>query len=579
MPLHLPIGIDDFRILRERKLEYVDKSHLISELIDNPGLLAILFPRPRRFGKTLNLSMLRYFFEKRDENLWHLFEGLHIERAGDSYKKHFARYPLIYISFKGIKATSLEVCQASIRDVIWSVYNDHIQLLEHPALNAQEKAKFLSIWQGQASDSIYRGSLLFLCDCLYKVHRERSVILMDEYDAPIHSAFMQGFDRPVLNFFRDFFELSFKGNAHLHLAVITGILRIAKESVFSGLNNLSVFSVLSTRFNTCFGFSEDEVQALLKKANILQHFNSVRAYYNGYSFGGRAIYNPWSILKFLDDEQHRFIPHWLGTSSNDLARDVLQTHASALKDDMETLLLGGTIEKVIDENVSLEDLKTYPGALWSLLVFTGYLKAWYEPIDPHQWNPPAKLAIPNGEIFEIYRSTFKAWLERSLQDQGGSLDTLLKALLSGNAPQVEQQLQHYATHLLSYHDTAHAAVLPERFYHGLLLGLLASLEPNYKVRSNRESGEGRPDILILPTHSSQSGAVIELKIMPRAKSKATEKPYKIPAAVTKILNAALAQAQTKDYAAEIHAAKGKAAHVFAIAFNGKYVWVKAQSST
>lgn len=403
------------------------------------------------------------------------------------------------------------------------------------------------------------------------------IILLDEYDAPIHSAFLNGFFRPMLDFFRDFFELSLKGNPFLHLAVITGVLRVAKESIFSGLNNLGVFSVLSSKFRDAFGFGEDEVAALFEQAGIRHRLDEARAYYNGYSFGGHAIYNPWSILKFLEDGEHRLIPHWLGTSSNDLTREVLETHAQAVKDDLEILLAGGSIEKAADEYVSLEDIRTNPNSLWSLLAFTGYLKAWYAPESSLQWNPPVQLAIPNAEIFEIYRSTFRAWLDRSLQAQGGSIDRLLRALLSGNAQLLEEQLQHYARQLLSYHDTAYSLVQPERFYHGLLLGLLASLEPIFKVRSNRESGAGRPDILILPTRDAQPGAVLELKVVSRGKSRALLKPAKIPAATDKILKAALEQISTKHYAEELKAAHASPIHLFAVAFDGKYVWVKGQT--
>lgn len=574
MPMKIPIGVDDFRKLREQGLEYVDKSHLISELIDQEGATVILLPRPRRFGKTLNLSMLRYFFEQRDENLWHLFEGLSIEHAGERYKKHFASYPVISISLKGVKTDNAETCQTGIRTALRTLYSERAWLLEHPALSEWDKQRMRAMLEGQANETEYRNALLFLCQCLHKAHKKDVIVLMDEYDAPIHAAFVEGFYRPVIDFFRDFFELTFKGNPYLHKGVITGILRVAKESVFSGLNNLAVYSLLSKPFCSCFGFTESEVQALLAKAGALPLLESVRAYYNGYRFGDREIYNPWSVLNFLCDEQKRLIPHWLGTSSNDLVKEMLQTHAFSVKEDLETLLAGGTIDKKIDENVSLSDLKGDARALWGLLVLTGYLKAWYEGVEAGKPPPPAKLAIPNGEIFEIYRSTFEAFVDNALRPGGSSLDALLKALLLGNAEQVQMHLAHYAKHLLSYHDTAQLDFQPERFYHGLLLGLLASLEPAYQVRSNRESGEGRPDISITPREAGKPGVVIELKIVPPVKSKAK---HKQPAVVDKLLKAALAQAQEKAYGAEMLSAGASVVRTLAVVFDGKQVWVRAQT--
>lgn len=575
MRLHVPIGIDDFRMLRERRLEYIDKSHLISELIDNPGLLVLLFPRPRRFGKTLNLTMLRYFFEKRGENLWPLFEGLHIARAGEAYTQHFGRYPLIYLTLKDAKFPHYEQTWGYIKNLLQEMYNEHRWLLEHPSLDPLEKSRFEQILDGSAPQQSYADALRLLTAYLHKATGERAVVLIDEYDAPVHVAYINGYSREILDFLRIFLGAGLEGNTHIFLAVITGILRVAKESIFSGLNNLGVYSVLSPRFRTCFGFSEEEVRALLEKSGDLARLDSVRAYYNGYSFGGQAMYNPWSILNFVHSEQRQIAPYWLGTSSNDLAREVLQTHAFAVKDDIETLLLGGTLEKQIDENVPLDDLKTNPNSVWSLLVFTGYLKAWYEHHETGDWNPPAKLAIPNGEIFCIYRSTFKNWLDQSFKVQGGSLDTFLNALLCGKAELVQEQLQYYASHLVSFHDAAHAKNIPERFYHGLLLGLLAALEPDYKVRSNRESGKGRPDILILPTKNTQAGAVLEIKMAPPPKSKSKNLGKK-PAAVEKLLNEALKQMDQQAYTAELKGAM--AIYRYAVVFDGKQVWVKAQDS-
>jgi Predicted AAA-ATPase len=264
----IPIGIDDFRKLRERGLEYVDKTHLIREIVDPSGVAVALLPRPRRFGKSLNLSMLRWFFEKRDEDLWHLFDGLHIARAGEAYRAHFQRYPVVHLSFKATRADRFEVCQGSIRLMIRELYHQHAALLERGSLDEWERAELLAVLNGSADEAVYRRSLLNLTAILHRAHGERVVVLIDEYDAPIHAGWAHGYYGDIVDFFRGFFEAGLKDNPHLHQGVLTGILRIAKESIFSGLNNLAVYTLLEEELNTCFGFTEAEVAGLLEKAGV-----------------------------------------------------------------------------------------------------------------------------------------------------------------------------------------------------------------------------------------------------------------------------------------------------------------------
>jgi Predicted AAA-ATPase/PD-(D/E)XK nuclease superfamily len=554
----IAIGIDDFRKLREQGLEYVDKSHLIREVLDQSAE-AILLPRPRRFGKTLNLSMLRYFFAKRDEDLSPLFADLSIWQAGDAYRAHFQRYPVVFLTFKDVKAERWDLAWAAIQRKIAALFNEHRDLLTDGHLSEREARDFQAVLDGTAGRAVHESALLDLCSALHRRHGERVVILIDEYDEPIHMGHVRGYATEVVAFFRAFLGAGLKGNIHLQRAVLTGILRVAKESIFSGLNNLAVYSLLRPEFATCFGFTEPEVARLLAEAGSADLLDSVRSYYNGYVFGGTSVYNPWSILNFIASRDKLLRAYWVSTSSNDLIRDTLQRHALRIEPAIEALLEGGSIEQRLDENVALDDLGKRESALWSLLVLAGYLRA--EPADGVPGEvPPYRLSIPNREVREVYTSTFQDWLAQRLGDTGDVAE-LTRALLEGDAEALEEQLQAFTTNLLSYHDTR---LRPEQVYHAFVIGLLATLEPDYRVRSNRESGTGRPDVIILPTRPGRPGVILELKVAKPGK--------KTP---EKALAEGLEQIRTNDYGAELRAVGANPVHAFAVAFDGKSVSVRA----
>jgi len=561
MTLLIPIGISDFRELRERGLEYVDKSHLITELLDQPGIQVALLPRPRRFGKTLNLSMLRYFFEKRDEDLSHLFEDLAVWQAGEAYRAHFQRYPVVFLTFRDIKSSRFEECWADLKKKIEVLFREHEPLLDAGALGEGEARDFRAILDGKAEPVLYRRALGDLTKYLHRATGEKVIVLIDEYDEPIHAGHVYGYAKEVLEFFRSFLTAGLKDNPHLSRGVVTGILRIARESIFSGLNNLAVCSLLMPAFSTCFGFTEPEVTALLEKAGQGAQMDAVRAWYNGYSFGGEVIYNPWSVLNFLQRGGEPK-PYWLSTSSNDLIRQLLQGRAAKLEPIFEAMLEGGGIERILDENVVLDQLARSDDALWSLLVFSGYLKA------EARWRGAGEqeahfLTIPNREVRLLYTGTFRDWLRDRVESRGGDIERMLDALLAGDAAVVEKQLQLFATDVLSYHD---ATLLdPEQVYQAFVLGLLAAYESRgYRVRSNRESGEGRPDVLIIPKEAGKPGVVLELKVV--------GEKVRTP---DKALAAALSQVEKNDYAAELRAVGAAPIRVLAVAFNGKRVWVRA----
>jgi hypothetical protein len=424
--VRVPIGIDDFGKLRERGLEYVDKSHLVVELLDKEGVEVVLLPRPRRFGKSLNLSMLRCFFEKRPEDLSHLFQDLRVWQAGEAYRAHFQRYPVIYLSFKDTRHARFEDCWSAIREKIRAVFGHHRELLEGGHLSEWEAGSYRAVLDGTADRALYERSLLDLSHYLHRRHGERVVLLLDEYDEPIHAGYLNGYAREIIGVTRNLLSGCLKSNPHLFKAVLTGILRVARESIFSGLNNLGVYSLLRPEFRTCFGFTEAEVRDLLGRAGRLDRLDAVRGYYNGYVFGGQVIYNPWSVLNFIAGEDGLLRSYWVSTSGNELIRELLQQHAFTLQADIEALLAGGVIERQVEENVALDDLRTSEGALFSLLVFSGYLKAELPP-GPHMGEPPYRLSIPNQEVREVYATTFKQWLAQSLRQKGGDLETLLRA--------------------------------------------------------------------------------------------------------------------------------------------------------
>jgi len=555
----IPIGISDFRELRETECEYVDKTHLITEIIDQRGLKVLLLPRPRRFGKTINLSMLRWFFEKREENLWHLFEGLHVARAGEEYRAHFQQYPVVFVSFKGTKADTFEKCWNCIKSILQETYKEHQHVVDGH-LDSAEKEMYQAIVQGAASDAVYDFAFYRLTAYLHRAHGKRPIVLIDEYDAAIHGGYINGYYDRIIGFFRSSLAMALKNNPHLERAVPTGILRGSKKNIFSGLNKMAVYTLLEENFNTCFGFTETEVRALLDKAGLSHIVEGVRSYYDGYEFGGQSIYNPWSILHFMGSRTKQLQDYWLNTSSNELVKDLLTFHAFAVQDEIQTLLTGGSIEKDLDENIVFPELKKNVRALWSLLVLSGYLKAARGPVIVGAPRPPFQLSIPNTEVDHVYRTTFQSWMDEGMQAQGGAIGAMLNALLAGQVAQFETQLQAFAMYCVSFHDLN--ARDPERFYQGLMIGLLAALEPAYEVRSNRESGEGRPDVLIKPRQPGKPGVVLELKA---ARSKTSLK---------QALAEGQKQLQESDYLSELRAAGVEKIHAMVIAFHGKKVKVE-----
>ena len=555
MSFRAPLGISDFRKLREAHATYVDKTSFVSEILRKPTEV-VLLPRPRRFGKTLNLSTLRWFVERGDDDRRALFEGLDIAKDPEA-QVHFQRYPVIFVTFKDVKCDDWTGCLSKLGLVLSKLYAAHRSLLNDGVLTPHEAATFEAIDERRADATTMGDALAFLGDLLHRRYSERVVILIDEYDTPIHAGYLNGYRREVVGFFRDLLSGAFKDNPHLFKGVITGILRVAKESIFSGLNNLAVYSLLHSEHASAFGFTEADVRTLAESADALEHIDEIRTWYDGYLFGGQVVYNPWSVLRFLAGRDKRFEAHWAGTSANDLMRSLL-VRGTLESADVEALLRGEAIERSIDENVDLETLMGRPNAVWGLLLFTGYLTA----TEVHyEGTARAALSIPNREVETIYRTTFEDWMNIGFGGEN-RVQGMLRALLAGDGPEFGRALQALLTETLSYHDTGGRR--PERVYHAFVAGLLVHLAPSHDVRSNRESGFGRCDVLVLPRQPGAPGVALELKTVDEDETPAHA------------LDAALAQIRDRDYASELRARGAAPIHEIAAAFDGKRVRVAVQ---
>ncbi len=565
MALRIPIGIDDFRKIREEKLEYVDKSDFIRQVIDRHGVEVILLPRPRRFGKSLNLSMLRCYFEKRDEDLSFLFQDLSIWSAGDEYREHFQKYPVIQFGFKECKHSDFESAFELIKKKIQEAYGEHRYLLTSDRLSEWQAKDYRAVLAGSASKTLFERGLLNLSAYLHAHHGQRVIILVDDFDEPILAGQLHGFGAKVAEFIFGFLDAGLKSNPHLQRSVMTSVLRIIEEKVLTGFNNVSVYSLLATQFDEAFGFTSDEVASLLERNGRGRKLADVRAWYGGYVFAGDVVYNPWSVLAYLHGEEDVLGAYWLQAGSNDWISELVDRSALWLASAFEGLLEGRSVETYLDENVALSRIAVDEEAFWSLLVFSGYLKAEALPYDPVVGRVVYRLSIPNREVRQFYAALFQRWFKAHLDGQGGDVTKLTRALFSGDDDEFERQLQLFVHSILSSYE--HAAVDLVRIYQGFVLGLLAMLEPDYIVRPNREVGPGRPEVTIRPRLAGKPGALLELKLARKGK--------KTPAAA---LREGLARIRSKGYAADLWSTGVSEVHAFAVAFDGKRVWVKASET-
>lgn len=543
------IGESDFRSIRDRGAGYVDKTNFISEVLDdmNPVLL---FPRPRRFGKTLNMSTLGYFLRRSDEDLTHLFEGLAVSRDPQAMK-HFQKYPTVSVTFKDVKARTFASAMVGIREQLVAAFHAHRSLLDEKKLDPTRTLQFERVLNGEAKDDELQHAFKWLTQALHEVYKTPVVVLIDEYDTPIQSGYLYGYFDEVVLFFRNFFSSVFKDNGALFKGVLTGILRVSKENMFSGLNNIRVHSILSERYATAFGFTEAEVASIIQPEKL----EEVRAWYNGYLFGGQVIYNPWSILMYIDEGALR--PYWVNTGSSELIETLAVKKGAGLTQQSEALLHGETIDILIDDNIVLRDIEKKTDALWNFLLMSGYLKL--AKLELIQGRYRGSVCIPNQEIQLVYEDMFQNWL-KELSPNPSYVPELVKALFKGDAATMQAILEEILLRALSYQDPGGRA--PEKLYHGLMLGLLVHLESQYDVRSNREAGFGRADVLLRPKTKGRPGAVLELKTCgPK------DKPENM-------LLTAAKQIRERQYAADVLASGASIVYEYAVVFDGKEAWVK-----
>ena len=506
----ISIGVEDFKEIIDKDGYFVDKTLMIKKLSESNAKVT-LFMRPRRFGKTLNQFMIRRFFEdeitEKGEKVdnGYLFDGLAVTECGEEIMQHHQQHPVIFLTLKSAKQPTYALAYMELKKRISEEYKRHRYVLQGGILTADEKAHFEAVCSIMDDDSLYTDALEFLAMCLAKYHGKQTIILVDEYDVPLENAYFRGFYDEMIDFIRFLFESALKTNPYLEKGVITGCLRISKESIFTGLNNLETDSVLHTRYGDSFGFTQEEVEAMLAYYDLNEQLDEVKKWYDGYLFNNFEIYNPWSLLKYVNDRKDHVtefaLPYWSNTSSNSIVREMVGEADELAKADLETLMAGGTIEKPVHEDITYGDIHQSQDNLWNFLFFTGYLKKVGERKEGN--NLKLEMKIPNIEIATIYENSISYWFDQRMKATDRS--PLKYALEAGDCEAAENFISEQLFHAISYYDYA------ENFYHGFMAGLLVNIG-GYLVRSNRESGNGRPDIVMTESKFKGRAMILELKI-------------------------------------------------------------------
>ena len=503
----ISIGIQGFSDLREQDCFFVDKTNFIKEWWENRDVVTLI-TRPRRFGKTLNMSMLDCFFSNKYANRADLFEGLSIWQD-ETYRKLQGTYPVIFLSFAAVKAGNLEDAKTQIKQEIASLYEENRYLLEGNVLSDNER-KIYNSTTIQMDDTMAQNALKTLSVWMERYYGKKVIILLDEYDTPMQEAYVQGYWDEFTSFVRSLFNASFKTNPYLERAIMTGITRVSKESIFSDLNNLRVVTTTSNLYADCFGFTEEEVFAALDEYGMGDKKDEVKQWYDGFTFGEhRDIYNPWSITNYLDEG--RLYPYWASTSSNGLVSRLIRTASADVKEKMEDLLRGQTITVNFDEQIVYNQLDDNEEAIWSLLLASGYLKVQnidYRGITLEPWYT---LDITNIETLSMFMTMFRGWFK----NKDANYNDFVKALLKGSLKEMNIYMNDVALATFSSFDAGKKPSeksQPERFYHGFVLGLLVELRDRYQIRSNRESGYGRYDVMLTPVTEVDDAIVIEFKV-------------------------------------------------------------------
>ena len=561
----ISIGNQSFESMRERDNFYVDKTSFIKEWWENEDIVTLI-TRPRRFGKTLNMNMLECFFSNKYKDRGDLFEGLDIWKE-EKYRKLQGTYPVIFLSFADVKQNNYEETIQKIKKIIFDIYQKYDFLKDWEGLTDKEKTAFRNI-DCVMSDIVAQGAIKDLSDYLSRYYGKKVIILLDEYDTPMQEAYVSGYWKELVAFTRSLFNATFKTNPYLERAIMTGITRVSKESIFSDLNNLVVVTTTSNQYETAFGFTEEEVFNALDEQGLSEKKQEVKSWYDGFTFGdSRDIYNPWSIINYL--KYKKFTTYWADSSSNGLINNLIQKGSPYIKTMLETLIRGEKINVIIDEQIVFSELDYSEDAVWSLMLASGYLKV----ISSEELNlvreseNEYELAITNREILFMFRKMILRWFTPAKRET----NEFIKALINGDVESMNAYMNDVALQTFSSFDSGKKESdkrAPENFYHGFVLGLMVDQTENYIITSNRESGYGRYDIMLEPIDKSnekQPGIVIEFKVINPKKEKTLEET----------VEAALNQIEDKGYDAELvkRGVKKENIHHYGFAFKGKKVLI------
>lgn len=554
------IGKQSFEDIIQSNCFYIDKTSLIKEWWESEDDITLI-TRPRRFGKTLNMDMLKCFFPNQYRDQGQLFEGLNIWKE-EKYQQLQGTYPVIYLSFADVKQTNYKDAVLKIKKIITDVYQQYIELAGWEGLTEVQVRQFQSV-DPYMDDVTAQCALKDLSGYLYRYYEKKVIILLDEFDTPMQEAYIHGYWNEFTAFIRSLFNAAFKTNPYLNRAMMTGITRVSKESIFSDLNNLKVVTTTSEEYATCFGFTQEEVFAALEEFQLADQKDAVKQWYDGFTFGSQQdIYNPWSITNYLKEK--KFLAYWASTSSNGLVNRLIQTSKPDVKEFMEELLNEREIVLNFDEQIVFDQLETKENAIWSLMVASGYLK-----VDKIEYRgilhvPWYHLKITNLETLGMFSEMFVGWF----QNTRSNYNAFIKAMLCGNIKEMNAYMNEVALATFSSFDTgSHPSgrTQPERFYHGFVLGLLVELRDQYEVRSNRESGYGRYDVMLIPRQKNQLAFVLEFKVYD------AQEELKLEDTV----QSALVQIEEKDYDTELierGISKSKIRH-YGFAFEGKRVLI------
>ena len=502
----LPVGIDSFEKLRREDFYYVDKTGLIIDLLNNWGEVN-LFTRPRRFGKTLNMSMLKSFFEIGADKT--LFDGLAISRETVLCETYMGKFPAVFVSLKGVDGLTFEDAYSMLKTIIRTEASRHYYLKTSEKVSTENKQIFEEILSGKYEEMA--DSLRLLSQMLYQHYDQKAVLLIDEYDVPLDKAFQHGYYKEMVALIRSLFGQALKTNDYLQFAVLTGCLRVSKESIFTGLNNFKVLSITDSRFDEHFGFTDAEVKTLLDDYNLTAHYGETREWYDGYRFGSVDVYCPWDVINHVDrlcgEPNAEPQAYWINTSGNDLVRRFVDKADKTTQGEIERLIAGEAIEKAVRLELTYNEIDNSIDNLWSVLFTTGYLTQ-----AGKVERSVYKLIIPNREVREVFILQIQEWFRETVVHDEKPMQAFCQAFLDGNAEEIQKRLTVILGKMISILDTKAKDDQKENFYHGLLLGLLRS-EPNWLIMSNAESGDGFSDILIEP-EDPDTGIVIEVKYSP-----------------------------------------------------------------